>query len=103
MTTAVFSMRNGQPCGFYVQGHSGFAQSGEDIVCSAVSSAVILTANNMELQGIACKARCEDGLFSLFCETPQLPLQGLLVHLQAIASQYPRNLRICYLNLNGGK
>lgn len=103
MTTAVFSMRENKPCGFYVQGHSGFAAQGEDIVCSAVSSAVILTANCLEQQGCCSKAHFEDGVFSLYCETPHPLLAGLLAHLKEIASQYPRNLRICYLNLNGGK
>ena len=103
MTTAVFSMRGNEPCGDYVQGHSGYADFGSDIVCSAISSAVILTANVLEQQGVLQKAQCDDGIFSLYCETPQPLLQSLLVHLQEIASQYPRNFRICYLNLNGGK
>ena len=103
MTTAVFSMRGNEPCGVYVQGHSGYAAFGEDIVCSAVSSAVILIANLLEQQGALKKSHCEDGVFSLYCETPQPLLGGLMVHLKEIASQYPRNLQICYLNLNGGK
>lgn len=103
MTTAVFSMRGNEPCGVYVQGHSGYAVQGEDIVCSAISSAVILTANVLEQQGVLQNARCEDGILSFYCKTPQPLLQSLLVHLQEIAAQYPRNVRICYLNLNGGK
>ncbi|MBR3844260.1 MAG: ribosomal-processing cysteine protease Prp [Clostridia bacterium] len=102
MTTAVFSMRDHKPCGFYVQGHSGFAVQGEDIVCSAVSSAVILTANLLEKEN-PLKARCSDGVFSLYCQAPHPLLEGLLAHLKEIAWQYPRNLRIYYLNLNGGK
>ncbi len=86
-----------------MQGHSGYAAHGEDIVCSAVSSAVILIANLLEQQGVLKKSRCEDGILSLYCQTPQPLLHGLLVHLKEIASQYPRNLQICYLNLNGGK
>ena len=45
MTTAVFSMRGNEPCGVYVQGHSGYAALGEDIVCSAVSALTITTIN----------------------------------------------------------
>ena len=103
MTTAVFSMRGNEPCGVYVQGHSDYAVQGEDIVCSAVSSAVILVANLLEQQGLLKKSHCEDGILSLYCEAPQPLLKGLMVHLKGIALQYPRNLQVCYLNLNGGK
>ncbi len=103
MTTAVFSMRGNEPCGVYVQGHSGYAEQGEDIVCSAVSSAVILIANLLEQQGALQNSHCENGILSLFCKEPQPLLKGLMAHLKEIASQYPRNVRICYLNLNGGK
>ena len=96
-------MRGHEPVGVYVQGHSGYAAQGEDIVCSAVSSAVILTANLLEQQQAVERSHVENGMLSLYCKTPQPLLQGLMVHLQEIASQYPRNLQICYLNLNGGK
>ena len=36
-----------------VDGHSGFAESGEDIVCASVSSAVWLTINGIEKQNLA--------------------------------------------------
>ncbi len=38
---------------FTVDGHSGFAESGEDIVCASVSSAVWLTINGIERQNLA--------------------------------------------------
>ena len=38
---------------FTVDGHSGFAESGEDIVCASVSSAVWLTINGIEKQNLA--------------------------------------------------
>ena len=38
--------RSGDHCtGFSVSGHAGYAESGADIVCASVSSAVQLTAN----------------------------------------------------------
>ena len=38
---------------FTVDGHSGFAESGEDIVCASVSSVVWLTINGIEKQNLA--------------------------------------------------
>lgn len=34
--------------GFHVSGHAGYAASGEDIVCSAVSALTITTCNSIE-------------------------------------------------------
>ena len=104
MITAVFSVREAAPCGFYISGHSGYARAGEDIVCSAVSSAVILTANEIEQQDPAMTAACEDGRFVLFsraCESVPL-LSGLRTHLTALQKQYPQYIRVCNLILNGG-
>ena len=38
---------------FTVDGHSGYAESGSDIVCASVSSAVWLTINGIEKQNLA--------------------------------------------------
>ncbi len=104
MITAVFSVRNGQPCGFYVSGHSGYAPQGKDIVCSAVSSAVVLTANLLEQQDANLLAITEDGLFALYSEHDAAPslLKGLRTHLKAIQKQYPQYIRVYNLILNGG-
>ena len=42
MTTAIFHTEGRRITGFTVQGHSGYASEGEDIVCAAVTSAVRL-------------------------------------------------------------
>lgn len=105
MVTAVFSTRDGRPCGFYVAGHSGWAAAGQDIVCSAVSSAVLLAANTLADELPAGSARCEDGTFALYAPNAPLAapvLGGLLAHLRAIAKQYPHHVRVMLLNRNGG-
>ena len=38
MTTITFYKANGFYYGFEEQGHTGFAESGEDILCSALSA-----------------------------------------------------------------
>ena len=48
MLTVVFIERNGEKAGFSCEGHAGYAQEGEDIVCSAVSALTFNTANSIE-------------------------------------------------------
>lgn len=49
MTTIIVKKTaNGEYKGFTCIGHSGFAESGRDIVCAAVSILVINTINSME-------------------------------------------------------
>ena len=43
MTTVTFYMEGERIVGFTVQGHSGYADEGSDIICAAVTSAVRLT------------------------------------------------------------
>ncbi|MBE7055528.1 MAG: ribosomal-processing cysteine protease Prp [Ruminococcaceae bacterium] len=47
------SNTDGKITQFTVDGHSGFSESGSDIVCASVSSAVWLTINGIEKQNLA--------------------------------------------------
>ena len=49
MTTVVFYKSGGVFYGFEEQGHTGFAESGEDILCSALSSMTMLLINAIEV------------------------------------------------------
>ena len=49
MTKVVFFKSNGVFWGFEEQGHTGFAESGEDIVCSALSAMTMLVINAIEV------------------------------------------------------
>ena len=49
MTKVVFYKSNGIFYGFEEQGHTGFAESGEDILCSALSSMTMLIINAIEV------------------------------------------------------
>ena len=49
MTKVVFFKSNGAFWGFEEQGHSGFASSGEDILCSAISAMTMLVINAIEI------------------------------------------------------
>ena len=49
MTTITFYKTGGFYYGFEEQGHTGFAESGEDILCSALSAMTMLIINAIEV------------------------------------------------------
>ena len=49
MTTITFYKTDGIFYGFEEQGHTGFAESGEDILCAALSSMTMLIINAIEV------------------------------------------------------
>ena len=49
MTTIVFYKTDGIYYGFEEQGHTGYAEAGEDILCSALSSMTMLIINSIEV------------------------------------------------------
>ena len=49
MTTITFFKKNGVYYGFKETGHSGFAEEGNDIVCSALSAMTMLIINAIEV------------------------------------------------------
>ena len=87
--------RNGQLSGFCVRGHAQFAESGRDIVCAAVSSAVYMAANTVtEVLGLSPEISECDGKLSLSLSEKEVSaartvLEGLRLHLQALCEQYP--------------
>jgi uncharacterized protein YsxB (DUF464 family) len=49
MTTITFYKTGGIYYGFEEQGHTGFAESGDDILCSALSAMTMLIINTIEV------------------------------------------------------
>ena len=100
MICAKLLTRNGRLCGFDVQGHSGQAVSGRDIVCAAVSAAVYMAANTLtEVSGCNADIHEADGTLTFtICEADidkaQEVLKGLLIHLQGLVAQYPTFIKI---------
>ena len=104
MTTVTFHSGSGRIDGFLVEGHSGYAEAGADIVCAAVSAAVGLTectVNEVLGLGAPVKASEADARISLRLpakldeaneHTCQNLLAGLMVYLQAMGEEYPENL-----------
>lgn len=59
MIKAQFKFTDGKTVGFTVSGHAGYSQSGTDIVCAGVSSAVMLTVNAIT-ENFKVKAKAKD-------------------------------------------
>ena len=87
--------------GFECAGHAGYAQAGQDIVCAAVSSAALLTANTItDFLNISAKAEAKDGYMLLMLneesEQGTKVLDGLEAHIRLLAQEYPRSIKVIY-------
>ena len=102
MTTDTFHSADRRIDGFVVEGHSGYAEAGSDIVCAAISSVVGMTECTInEVLGVAAPVKHKDGYVSLKLpgglgqaneRTCQDLLTGMMVYLQALSEVYPENL-----------
>lgn len=85
--------------GFEISGHSGSAEAGSDIICSAVSSAAYMATNTIT-EIVKCKAEADisDGYMSFYVRSDlsdaQQILEGLKLHLEALAADYPDNIKV---------
>ena len=106
MTTVTFRMEGDRIIGFDVQGHSGYAEAGSDIVCAAVTSAVRLVETTVnDVMGLAAsvKIREKDASISLRLpgglsptaeSTCQTLLAGLMVYFAQLHDEYPDNIEV---------
>lgn len=96
---------DGRITGFSVSGHAMFAESGEDIVCAAVSSAAYMTANTItEILSIEPQLLLDEGCMCVLLREPgeidraQDILQGFRLHVTQLATDYPNHIAV---NLRG--
>ena len=106
MTTVTFHSEGSRITGFEVQGHSGYAREGEDIVCAAVTSAVRLTecaVNDVLGLEAPVKLREKDAFLSLKLpaklsqtaeSTCQTLLAALMVHFVQLNEEYPEHITV---------
>ena len=104
MTTVTFRMEGDRITGFDVQGHSGYAEAGADIVCAAVTSAVRLvetTVNDVLGLAASVKVREKDAYLSLKLpaklgqtaeSTCQTLMTALMVHFAQLHEEYPDHI-----------
>ena len=99
MITAEFFKKDGKFNGFSIKGHSGFADSGEDIVCASVSSAVQLVCNTIT-ESFKIKADVNVLNDKIQFNLPHankdadLIIDGLYLHLSLISQDYEGTLKI---------
>lgn len=105
MIKAVFQKQNGKICNCSIKGHADYADIGQDIICSAVSSAVQLTANlitesfHEQAEISAGNNNIEICLKQPHTGNGAVILDGLFVHLQCISEEYPDNIKIQVLEV----
>ena len=97
-------MEDGRITGFTVSGHSGYAESGADIVCAAISAVVAMAeATINDVCGAKAKVRVkeEDARISLTLptscdeeESVQAVLAGMLLTLCSMRDDYPDHIEV---------
>lgn len=98
-----------QLCGYCISGHAGFAQQGEDIVCSAVSVLTINTVNAIEEltdTPFECQADEKKGgyLKVMFSDIKkgiknhdaEILLKAMLLGLEDLSKEYKKYIRLKY-------
>ena len=106
MTTITFQSQGSRVIGFDVQGHSGYAEAGADIVCAAVTSAVRLVETTVnDVLGLAASVKVRESDASISLRLPgslgqtaestcQSLLAGLMVYFSALHDEYPDNIEV---------
>lgn len=104
MTTVTFHSEGSRITGFTVEGHSGLAPEGEDVLCAAVTSAVRLVecaVNDILGLEASVKVREKDASISLKLpgslgqtneSTCQTLLTALMVYFAELHEEYPDHL-----------
>ena len=106
MTSVIFHTVEDRIIGFDAQGHSGYGEQGEDIVCAAVTSAVrLVEATVNDVMGLCAAVKVNEretsitlrlpgGLASDAESTCQNLLTGLMVYLAQLHDEYPENIEV---------
>lgn len=98
MIDVVFFKQGNDFKGFEFCGHSDYSEDGYDIVCSAVSSAAYLTANNItDFFKVNACVTADDGYMKLMasddpCINPLL--EGLYSHMLQLQEQYNKDIKV---------
>ena len=97
-------MEDGRITGFTVSGHSGYAESGQDIVCAAISAVVAMAeATINDVCGAKAKVRVKEAdaritlTLPAVCdeeESVQAVLAGMLLYLCNLRDAYPDYIEV---------
>ena len=104
MTTASFATDGSRIVSFTVEGHSGLAESGEDILCAAVTSAVRLTECAInDVLGLEAAVKVSESDASISLKLPrnlegeadqvcQTLLAALMLYCVQLQEEYPQHI-----------
>ena len=104
MTRCEFFTEGDRITGFSVSGHSGYAESGSDIVCAAISAVVTMAeATINEVCGAKAKVRVKDEQARVTLTLPtscdeedtvQAVLAGMMLTLCSMRDDYPDYIEV---------
>lgn len=101
MIAAEFKQRKGTGIvGFSIKGHSGYSESGSDIVCAAVSSAAYMAVNTItDVIGVKPEIDLSDGFLVLKLSLQDalkcsVITEGLKLHVLALSEQYQDFIKV---------
>ncbi len=96
MTTLKLRRKGQDYMGFRCEGHSGYAQEGEDIVCAAISSMTQFCICCAEQFDVPITYSVDEALLECSVEHPNSTFSGLLAALKKSVSQlqeeYPEHI-----------
>ena len=93
-------LSGGNITGFECRGHSGYAESGSDIICAAVSILASTCVNALEtVAGVIPEAEAKDGLMRMSLPQnagydAQVILRAMEQGLRDVAESYPQYLQL---------
>ena len=106
MTTVTFHMEQDRLVGFDSEGHSGYAEAGEDIVCAAITSAIrVVEATINDVLGLAASVKILEDSARIELRLPgglapeaeyacQSLLTGLMVYFAELHEEYPEHIEV---------
>ena len=97
-------MEDDRITGFSVSGHSGYAESGADIICAAISAVVTMAeATINDVCGAKAKVRVKDEQARITLTLPtscdeeesvQAVLAGMMLYLCSLRDEYPDYIEV---------
>lgn len=112
MTRASFIMRDGNYVGFEIEGHSGYAPIGQDIVCAGISMASYMAVEGMkevcgdyliEIESKVGYMRCtlteDTEIHHTLMSKVQSWVKVLYKVLEETSKHYPENLKVEVLKI----
>ena len=98
MIRAEFYHSDGILKGFDISGHAGYAESGSDVVCASVSSAVQFAVNILDAFGCNPCVNVSDNLISCRITSAEKIADTVIEvfrnHLEAILDEFPDTIKI---------